>query len=168
MILELTRCEHCGIVYKYQASGHGCFRPENHQRYCPECAMAVHEALKPISIKRKRQLVLVDVPEEEVKKMPQLFFQYSFVSQPSTTYWDEKNERALIIFDTTSYFCQDKKGVFTHGEVDQDGKVISTKWNEYKKDDHTYSIRHALIHMGGLSREEADKKIAESRKPMLR
>jgi hypothetical protein len=31
----IKRCRHCNITYNYQASGEGCNRDENDDRFCP-------------------------------------------------------------------------------------------------------------------------------------
>jgi len=41
-----NRCKNCGILFLWQGSGHGCNNIENNHEYCPECALAIHEALK--------------------------------------------------------------------------------------------------------------------------
>lgn len=40
------RCQHCGIRYSYQGSGHGCNEPLNDGTWCPQCKQAVLDALK--------------------------------------------------------------------------------------------------------------------------
>jgi len=69
MIEYYKRCKHCNKIYLYQASGHGCDRPENHRDYCPECAMAVYNALNSIPVTIVEKYKEMPVDEEFIAKL---------------------------------------------------------------------------------------------------
>lgn len=54
------RCDHCRVVYSFQASGHGCGRATNDPHYCPDCKKVVIEALKVVPPKVERVWVAVE------------------------------------------------------------------------------------------------------------
>lgn len=62
------RCKHCLDEYYYQASGHGCFRKENHKQYCPTCALARVGAIETAlaAIPKKFEEKWVDVEEGDM------------------------------------------------------------------------------------------------------
>ena len=45
------RCEHCKSVYAYQASGNGCFHPDNDNRFCNDCMHVINSALNDVEPK---------------------------------------------------------------------------------------------------------------------
>ncbi len=51
MLVYTKRCRHCNSSYQYQASGGGCDRDTNDDRYCPECMTAINTALARIDVK---------------------------------------------------------------------------------------------------------------------
>lgn len=65
---HMKRCVHCQVVYAYQASGSGCGRAENDDRYCPDCQGVVLEALKAIPL-RMQQFTQVVTDQEEIKRV---------------------------------------------------------------------------------------------------
>lgn len=60
MIKRMTRCRHCQKPYNYQASGFGCGRKENDDRYCPDCMSIINYVLEGIPRKREKRIVVTN------------------------------------------------------------------------------------------------------------
>ena len=62
----ISRCEHCGKEYFYQASGDGCFDSLNDRHYCPECKQAIIDALSKIPVQFKPKLNECERPSDDI------------------------------------------------------------------------------------------------------
>ena len=137
MIEYLHRCKNCSIIYRYQASGEGCGRPNNHRDFCPDCMELINKALKKrkpvcelrwVDTKEVTEKQLMKWHKEDLKKMKErsdkgeLVFHRVF---PSLYKWDGDKH-----VDTTNTF-----------EVSRDNKCYHySYWTESKK---KYSLRVA-------------------------
>jgi hypothetical protein len=61
-----TECIHCGSIYYYQASGHGCHEKTNDSKYCKSCKQILINTLKLIPVKFEyRWIETDDLTKEE-------------------------------------------------------------------------------------------------------
>lgn len=104
-------CIHCGIRYLYQASGYGCHRAENNDKYCPECTTAINETLKKMPIKVKKRFIDTDeitpdqfLHEMEVRdqkiKAGELIFERIFPGLINTQTGESQCIRTVFLNDT--------------------------------------------------------------------
>ena len=61
MTHKLVRCDHCGISYMFQSSGHPS-PAYNNDRYCPSCFKQISLALENVPIVVEKRLKTIDDP----------------------------------------------------------------------------------------------------------
>jgi len=110
MLFETHRCKHCHRTYQFQLSGSGCVSPYSDKDYCPECAKAIHDALKSIPV----------AFEKRYKEIP---FDKNLMSELALVRTNESGKMFCVMMKFTNVPCAEADVFLYKGHTYAVGKT---------------------------------------------